>query len=439
MAGPVPPSRTNSASTRPVAGAATSGTIVEPFRSSVPRITAWVGALASALIASGANDLGAGGAGRAGGVGLALASAAARRGSGSGRGSAQPRRAWPGSGARRAPRREASASGEQYSSPRNGDRLSMQRGERAMSAEGSRGHSVSPCHRAGWEESADTRCAPRLAKRRGAGRRARRTTIGALRGRWRVRAGHNRPILITVACAGPLRFADAAARPALTRRAARRPARQPAPARTACRTRRGSPHSRRGRAIARDSTSRSMRPAAARRDPRPRASAAARTGDAPAHCARAAGKRAPAAPQSVVDARHRSRDPRSARALSPRAMPRTRSVARQRGACRGVTPSGGGRPRDRDQDGPGGLHGPVSARQRAGGRRRAPRPAPLPSPSRGAPASPRFPLPRGGTTTPAPPLPPPLDPVPPSSPSSRSARAGPGCLSAARLARLTCV
>jgi hypothetical protein len=50
----------------------------------------------------------------------------------------------------------------------------------------------------------------------GAGRRARRTTIDALRGRLRVRAGHNLPILVTVAGPGPIRFAGAAARTALT-------------------------------------------------------------------------------------------------------------------------------------------------------------------------------------------------------------------------------
>ncbi len=73
------------------------------------------------------------------------------------------------------------------------------------------------CHRAWWSGGARTRGARRgMAKRRGAGRRARRTTIGALRGRLRVRAGHNLPILVTVAAAGPLRFAGAAARTALT-------------------------------------------------------------------------------------------------------------------------------------------------------------------------------------------------------------------------------
>ena len=50
-----------------------------------------------------------------------------------------------------------------------------------------------------------------MAKRRGAGRRARRTTVDALRGRLRVRAGHNLPILVTVACRGPHRVAGAAA------------------------------------------------------------------------------------------------------------------------------------------------------------------------------------------------------------------------------------
>ncbi len=40
--------------------------------------------------------------------------------------------------------------------------------------------------------------------------------VDALRGRLRVRAGHNLPILVTVAAAGPLRFAGAAARTALT-------------------------------------------------------------------------------------------------------------------------------------------------------------------------------------------------------------------------------
>ena len=55
-----------------------------------------------------------------------------------------------------------------------------------------------------------------MAKRRGAGRRARRTTIGALRRRLRVRAGHNLPVLVTVAAPAPLRFAGAATRTALT-------------------------------------------------------------------------------------------------------------------------------------------------------------------------------------------------------------------------------
>ena len=46
-----------------------------------------------------------------------------------------------------------------------------------------------------------------MAKRMGAGRRARRTTIGALRRRLRVRAGHNLPVLVTVAApAHPLRW-----------------------------------------------------------------------------------------------------------------------------------------------------------------------------------------------------------------------------------------
>ena len=40
----------------------------------------------------------------------------------------------------------------------------------------------------------------------GAGRRARRTTIDALRGRLGVRAGHNLPILVTVAGPGPIRL-----------------------------------------------------------------------------------------------------------------------------------------------------------------------------------------------------------------------------------------
>src|SRR6185436_5846968 len=70
-AGPLPPSLTYIASTKPLAAAPTIGTIVEPFFSSVPRITAWFGALASALIDSGANALPAGpGGGLAGCEGL---------------------------------------------------------------------------------------------------------------------------------------------------------------------------------------------------------------------------------------------------------------------------------------------------------------------------------------------------------------------------------
>jgi hypothetical protein len=42
-----------------------------------------------------------------------------------------------------------------------------------------------------------------LAQRMGAGRRARRTTTAALRGRLRVRAGHHLPILVTVAAPAP--------------------------------------------------------------------------------------------------------------------------------------------------------------------------------------------------------------------------------------------
>ncbi len=56
----------------------------------------------------------------------------------------------------------------------------------------------------GGREETRTRGARRgMAKRRGAGRRARRTTIGALRGRLRARAGHNLPVLVTVAAPAP--------------------------------------------------------------------------------------------------------------------------------------------------------------------------------------------------------------------------------------------